>query len=125
MDPSATCSRFLIAMKAFESAVEEGHTQLGEIDGNLAADLEILKPKAKAITDAFGGGALEDKYLQEFLLLTSDQQHKVTTVVALLCDNVNTFELVGNILAVGKYKQYCTTLVICNHSIKQVNSVNG
>ena len=79
MDPSATCSRFLIAMKAFESAVEEGHTQLGEIDGNLAADLEILKPKAKAITDAFEGGDLEDKYLQEILRYGRSKLHCVSS----------------------------------------------
>ena len=50
-------------MKAFEAAWEEGNNQLGEVDANLAADLELLKPKAKAMTGAFGGADLEDKYL--------------------------------------------------------------
>ena len=63
MDPAATCGRFLIAMKAFESALEDSNQMIGEVDQNLAADLELLKPKAKEITSAFGGGDLEDKYL--------------------------------------------------------------
>ena len=78
MDPANSCSRFLIAMKAFESVWEEGNNQLGEVDGNLAADLQLLKPKAKAMTDAFGGAELEDKYLQEVLRFGRSKLHNVS-----------------------------------------------
>ena len=79
MDPAATPSRFLIAMKAFESVVEDGSALLGEIDDNLDADLELLKPKAKAITTAFGGEDLEDKYLTEILRYGRSKLHCVSS----------------------------------------------
>ena len=62
-DPSNTTVRFLLAMKAYEAATELGNASLGEIDANLAADLEVLKVEAKKLTDSAGVGALEDKYL--------------------------------------------------------------
>ena len=65
-------------MKAFEAAWEEGNNQLGEVDANLAADLELLKPKAKAMTGAFGGADLEDKYLQEILRFGRTKLHNVS-----------------------------------------------
>ena len=42
-DPSNTSVRFLLAMKAYEAATEVGNPNLGEVEANLAADLEILK----------------------------------------------------------------------------------
>jgi len=41
--------------------------------------LELLKPKAKAITGAFGGGDLEDKYLQEILRFGRSKLHCVSS----------------------------------------------
>lgn len=80
MDENNTCARFLIAMKAFEAVSAEGK-ELGEVDAELASDLELLKPKAKAITTAFGGADLEDKYLREILRFGRSKLHNVSSVL--------------------------------------------
>ena len=77
-DPSNTTVRFLLAMKAYEAATELGNASLGEIDANLAADLEILKVEAKKLTDSAGVGALEDKFLQEILRFGRSKLHNVS-----------------------------------------------
>ena len=77
-DPSNTSVRFLLAMKAFEAATEAGNPQLGEVEANLDADLEILKAQAKKLTDNAGVGELEVKYLQEMLRFGKSKLHNVS-----------------------------------------------
>ncbi len=56
MDPSSSCSRWLIAIKAFEKAALKSAdpSKFSDEESQLEADLTLMKQEAKAITDVIG-----------------------------------------------------------------------
>ena len=84
MDPSSSCSRWLIAIKAFEKAALKSAdpSKFSDDESQLEADLTLMKQEAKAITDVIGcESELDERYLKEMLRYGRSKLHCVSSML--------------------------------------------
>jgi len=84
MDPSNTCARWFIAIKAFEKAAQKSAdpSKFSDDETKVEAELTLLKEEAKAITDAIGcESELDVRYLKEMLRYGRSKLHCVSSML--------------------------------------------
>ena len=81
MDPESSCSRWLIAMKAFEKAAARSTNPASFSDdvSKNEAELVVMKEEAKAMTDAMQQSELDERYLKELLRYGRTKLHCISS----------------------------------------------
>lgn len=81
MDPDATCPRWLIAMKAFESSASKSANPAAFTDDAANADDEfaMLKAEAKVITDSMEQEEIDERFLKELVRYGRSKLHCVSS----------------------------------------------